>query len=136
MRMKRVYHPETNRYGFFIGRADGYILVIPYGTAHIYEYGRTLEREIARIASQLEKEEIPVYVDLSPVIGKGVVLKFKYDKKHKSFEWFPSEELSLKELPEVLKKQLKRFYERKKNVILESMFPSEVRKFTALLSKM
>ena len=102
MRMKRVYHPETNRYGFFIGRADGYILVIPYGTAHIYEYGRTLEREIARIASQLEKEEIPVYVDLSPVIGKGVVLKFKYDKKHKSFEWFPSEELSLKEISEIL----------------------------------
>ena len=65
-----------------------------------------------------------------------MVLKFKYDKKHKSFKWFPSEELSLKELPEVLRKQLKRFYERKKNVILESMFPSEVRKFTALLSKM
>jgi len=134
--MKQVCHPETDRYGFFIDEADGCILVIPYGAVHIYEYGQTLEREVSEIASRLEEEEIPVYVDLFPVVGRETVLKFKYDKKRESLEWFPSEELSSEELPEPLKERLKRLYKEKKDLIAESMFPSEVRRFNGLLSRM
>jgi len=135
MKMKRVYHPETKRYGFFIGKTDNYILVIPYGAAHIYEYEQILEREIARIASQLKGEEVSVYVDISPLIKKGIILKFNYNKECNSLEWFSPKELLLEELPESLRKQLKRLYERKRDLFLESMFPSEAKKFSALVSK-
>jgi len=136
MRMKRVYHPETRRYGFFIGKVNDHIMVIPYGAAHIYEYMQALEKEIKRLSSKIKKEKIKVYIDLSPILKKGIVLQFDYSKKNNFLNWLSPCELTLKELPEPIRKNLKGFYEKKKKIIIESMLPSETKKFSTIISRL
>ncbi|SMO74748.1 hypothetical protein SAMN06269117_12517 [Balnearium lithotrophicum] len=136
MRFRTVRRPNMKWCGFFIGNSKDFILVIPFGSTHIFSYLEIVDREVKKQAQRIKKNVIDVYVDILPVAGNRdkTLLKFTYNKRTDEINWLEGKEFSIQDIPHYLLENIKEVYKKNKNVFLEFLLPSEKKKFETVLS--
>ena len=134
MRFRKVKYSDVG--GFFIGNCESSILVIPFGSLHIFSCLEILDREIRRQAQRANKDIVDVYVDILPVAGnrEKTIVKFVYDKSLNEIDWLSAEELSFQEAPDFITGNIKKIYQKHKKNFWKFLLPSERKKFELVLS--
>ncbi|WP_219350058.1 hypothetical protein [Desulfurobacterium atlanticum] len=111
-------------------------MIVPFGTAHIFDYLDVVEKEVKKQAANIRLSKVDIFIDLLPIVGnrEKTLFKFSYNKENGNIDWFVYEEFSIEEIPEHILEVMKKVYEEHKETLWEFLLPSEKKKFETVLS--
>jgi len=137
MRAREVTYSDEKKSGFYISSHNSFILIVPFGTSHVFDHLDLVEKEVRKLADRVKVNlpEIEVFIDLLPVAGnrKRSLLKFTFIRRNGEIDWFAYEEFSIEEAPKRVLEAVKSVYTKNKEVIIRHLLPSERRKFEFVL---
>ena len=135
MRTRRITFPDTPNSGFYIRPFGKLIIIVPFGSVHIFNYLYLIDREVTKLVKKLDLPNPEIFIDILPVAGNRdkTLFKVNFHKESGKIDWSAYKELSIEEAPKHVLEAIRTIYKKNRKTITKYLMPSERKRFEAVL---